>query len=135
MSAAATARCVIALLRRHVQLFGIVLERADVAAGRRARTAGQPGWRPAVIVWPATSFSASPDGADVYFLKSVLHNWSDKDAAAPSFGHAGAAMHERSRLLVIAELPDRRSRNAEATLFDINMLVTVGGQERTRGRV
>jgi hypothetical protein len=38
-------------------------------------------------------------------------------------------MHERSRVVIAERLIE--PGNAEAALFDINMLVTVGGQERT----
>lgn len=38
-------------------------------------------------------------------------------------------MHDRSRVVIAERLIE--PGNVEATLFDINMLVTVGGQERT----
>jgi hypothetical protein len=41
-------------------------------------------------------------------------------------------MTECARLLVVERVIPVGNRSAEAKLFDINMLVVVGGQERTR---
>ena len=118
---------VIALLRRHPQMFGIVLERSDVAAGAACalQEAGLAARSECVV---GDFFQCVPAGADVYFLKSVLHNWSD-EAAVRILRACRVAMHERSRVLIAERLI--APGNAEASLFDINMMVTVGGQERT----
>jgi len=118
---------VIALLRRHHQLSGIVLERADVAAGA-LRALHDAGLATRCECVPGDFFQGVPGGADVYFLKSVLHNWRD-DAAVRILRACRAAMHERSRVVIAERLIE--PGNAEAALVDINMLVTVGGLERT----
>ena len=75
-------------------------------------------------------FAALPSGGDIYLLKSVLHNWEDA-AATRILRSCRQAMSRRARLLVIERVIPSGDAPAEAKLFDINMLVTVGGQERT----
>lgn len=60
-------------------------------------------------------------------LKSVLHNW-DVDRSVAILQNCRRAIHDTARLLVIERLvPDGR-QPSDAKLFDINMLVTVGGK-------
>ena len=69
-------------------------------------------------------------GGDVYVLKSVLHNYGDREASA-LLRSCRRAMGADARL-VIAErvLPERAGTSAGA-LFDINMLAVTGGRERS----
>jgi hypothetical protein len=45
-------------------------------------------------------FDPLPAGADLYLLRSVLNDWPDEETEA-ILGNVAAAMHERSRLIVI----------------------------------
>ncbi|MGV9454533.1 methyltransferase [Streptomyces sp. NPDC003635] len=78
-------------------------------------------------------FTAVPPGADAYVLKSVIHDWDD-DHARTLLTRCRQAMPAHARLLVIeAVLPDEDGPPADVTaaLSDLNMLVMVGGRERT----
>jgi SAM-dependent methyltransferase len=75
-------------------------------------------------------FDELPDGADVYLLKSVLHNW-DNAAATRILQVCRRAIALAGRLLVVERLVTTEQGPSEAKHFDINMLVTVGGRERT----
>ena len=75
-------------------------------------------------------FSEVPSGGDVYLLKSVLHNWPDGEAARILHAAAGR-WHSDARLLVADRIVPTGNAPSEAKLFDINMLVVVGGRERT----
>jgi hypothetical protein len=75
-------------------------------------------------------FVKVPDGGDVYIMKSVLHNWDD-DSCRAILKNCGMAMAEGSHLLVIERVIDETPGGSDAKLFDINMLVMVGGKERT----
>lgn len=81
-------------------------------------------------------FDVLPRGADVYLLKSILHNWDDADAQR-ILRQCRAAMHAEARLLVIERvLPGAGQggrRNRAILRSDLNMLVSLGGRERTRG--
>jgi hypothetical protein len=69
-------------------------------------------------------------GGDLYMLKSVLHNWDDA-ACTTILRSCRRAMADHARLLVIERVVPPGNDPAEAKLFDINMLVMLGGQERT----
>ena len=75
-------------------------------------------------------FTAIPEGADVYLMKSVLHNWDDA-AAARILRNCRMAMTKNARLIVIERVIPAVTGPSEAILFDINMLVVLRGQERT----
>ncbi|XDG07411.1 hypothetical protein ABKA04_007026 [Annulohypoxylon sp. FPYF3050] len=73
-------------------------------------------------------------GAAVYFLRWILHNWSDKYALR-ILRHIGEAMGEKSRLIIhdyciedLDELPTRKRR--AATNMDIGMMQLLNAQER-----
>jgi hypothetical protein len=118
-----------ALLHEHPHLSGILLDLAPVVAGaqRQLADAGLAGRATCVA---GDFFEALPSGGDVYLLKSVLHNWDD--AAAPRILRTcRQAMARHARLLVVERVIPPGNTSAEAKLFDINMMVVVGGQERT----
>ena len=75
-------------------------------------------------------FSELPSGGDVYLLKSVLHNWTDSDARR-ILECCHRAMAPGARLLVAERIVPADAGPSEAKLFDINMLVVLGGRERT----
>jgi SAM-dependent methyltransferase len=75
-------------------------------------------------------FSGLPSHGDVYLLKSVLHNWTDADARR-ILACCHRAMAPGARLLVAERIVRTDAGPSEAKLFDINMLVVVGGRERT----
>ena len=79
---------------------------------------------------PGDFFEAVPGGGDLYLLKSVLHNWDDARSRT-ILRNCRDSMPSRSRLLVIERVVPEGGGASDAKLFDINMLVTVGGQERT----
>jgi len=62
--------------------------------------------------------------------KCVIHNWDDA-AAQKILRNCRRAMSANARLIVIERVIPAANTPSEAKLFDINMLVTVGGQGRT----
>lgn len=71
---------------------------------------------------------------DAYVLKSVLHDWSDEDVVAILRRCLEAAKHSARLIIVERVLPDLVSRDdLEALLTDMNMMVMLGGRERTEG--
>jgi hypothetical protein len=75
-------------------------------------------------------FEAVPAGGDVYILKSILHNWDDERAVA-ILKSCRRAMRPGSKVLVVERLVPEGNDPSEAKLFDVNMLVVLGGLERT----
>jgi hypothetical protein len=75
-------------------------------------------------------FQSVPEDGDLYVLKSILHNWKD-EAALKILGCCRAAMRREARLLLLERVVAPGNAASEAKLFDISMLVGVGGEERT----
>jgi hypothetical protein len=83
---------------------------------------------------PLDFFVSAPPPADVYLLKSVLHDWDDAEAIAILRG-VRAAMDERARLVVVERCAPARATALpahEAVLrSDLQMMAVTGGVERT----
>jgi len=81
-------------------------------------------------------FESVPEGADLYVLKSVLHNWED-GACLRLLGNCRVAMSTESGLLLIERvMPSRMTATPAARIAarnDLNMMVGPGGRERTQG--
>jgi hypothetical protein len=118
-----------ALLRAHPHLSGVVFDLAPVVAeaGRLLAAAGLTARASCVA---GDFLVQAPPGGDVYLLKSVLHNWDDATCVT-ILRTCRRAMPDHARLLVIERVIPPGNTPAEAKLFDINMLVVLGGQERT----
>lgn len=78
-------------------------------------------------------FDAVPAGADLYLLKSVIHDWSDEQCAG-ILRRCREALPEHGRVLIVEPVlpPLADPQIAGLYLSDLNMLVNVGGRERTR---
>jgi SAM-dependent methyltransferase len=76
-----------------------------------------------------------PAHADIYILKSVIHDWDD-ERSVTILQHVRTAMSTRSHLLVIEPLlPDQLEQTAAHRRIiwaDLRMLIATGGRERTR---
>ncbi|KAL9640007.1 MAG: hypothetical protein Q9204_000878 [Flavoplaca sp. TL-2023a] len=70
-------------------------------------------------------------GANIYFIRDVLHDWSDKDAVQLLSQTAEAMEPGRSRLLIEDHVVDDKNVHHAAAAKDILMLVTLNGIERT----
>jgi hypothetical protein len=74
-------------------------------------------------------FDQVPGGADIYLLKSVIHNWDD-DSALRILGNCRRAMTSSARLLLIEHATDAAD-TASSAMRDMIMLVLFGSQDRT----
>lgn len=118
-----------AFLRAHPHLRAIILDRSAPTDETQKLFAGSNiAGRGRFI--QGDFFASIPDGGDLYVLKSILHNWNDT-AAGTILRKCCDAMPMHARLLVAERVVPLGNAPSEAKLFDINMLVTVGGRERT----
>jgi hypothetical protein len=79
-------------------------------------------------------FTSVPAGADLYVIKSVLHDWPD-DTCATILDHCRQTIPADGRLLIVEPvLPDTVDGGISPIMYlsDLNMLVNLGGRERTR---
>jgi hypothetical protein len=119
-------RLVSALVNAHPDLSGVVF---DLPVVKKNELDSSDGDLKMKYVY-GDFFEGVPKGGDIYILKSVLHNWDDA-SCINILQNCRAAMKENSRLLIIERIVLSRNEKSEAKLFDINMLVVTGGQERT----
>jgi SAM-dependent methyltransferase len=75
-------------------------------------------------------FEAVPEGADLHLLKQIIHDWDD-DRATLLLKNCHRALAPAGKLLLVEMVipPDNQPSPAQA--MDINMLVVLGGRERT----
>jgi hypothetical protein len=120
---------VTALLLAHPQISGVVFDLPSVVAEANRRLAAA-GLAERGMGVAGDFFTLVPSNGDLYLLKSVLHNWDDA-ACVAILRSCRRAMADHARLLVIERVVPPGNSPSEAKLFDINMLVMLGGQERT----
>jgi SAM-dependent methyltransferase len=75
-------------------------------------------------------FASVPDGADVHILKQVVHDWDDEHAAK-ILTNCHRALAPGGKLLLVEMIVPEDNRPSPAQPMDINMLVMLGGRERT----
>jgi hypothetical protein len=75
-------------------------------------------------------FSAVPAGADLYVMKWILHDWDDEECVR-LLNVCRQAMHTNSRLLVADVVIDPGRSDELTYAMDLEMLVSLGGKERT----
>ena len=123
-----------ALLRANPQLRGILfdvphvvreapglLEREGVA--RRCQLVG------------GDFFECLPAGADACVLRDILHDWDDEQALR-ILRNCRAAVSPGSRLILVERVVPSDARDAvPALLADLEMLVNIGGRERTEAEL
>lgn len=122
------------VLRHHPGLRGVVFDRAATVAHQVAETAGAAGVGDRCTAVVGDFFDAVPTGSDLHLLKSVLHEWDD-ERAATLLEHSRAALPGHGRLLIIEPvLAEVVPADADPGpyLSDLNMMVLLGGRERTR---
>ncbi|OKI07291.1 methyltransferase [Streptomyces sp. CB02923] len=122
-----------AILRAHPAPRGMIYDSAEGHAQAPARLAAA-GVADRVTLTTGDFFAAAPPGGDLYLLKSVIHDWND-DQCADILGHIRQVLPADGRLLIIEPvLTDTVQPGATALPYmsDLNMMVNVGGRERTR---
>jgi SAM-dependent methyltransferase len=75
-------------------------------------------------------FEAVPEGADLHLLKQIVHDWND-ERATQLLENCHRALAPAGKLLLVEMLVPPDNRPSPAQAMDLNMLVLLGGQERT----
>ena len=119
-----------AILAANPALRGILFDQPHVVAGagpllERAGVADR------CEIVGGSFFEAVPGGADAYLLKSVVHDWDDA-SAIEILRKCRAAMADAARRLLLVEFVVGPGNEPDPAKFmDLNMLVMLGGRERT----
>jgi SAM-dependent methyltransferase len=75
-------------------------------------------------------FEAVPDGADLHLLKQIVHDWDD-ERATRLLQNCHRALDPAGKLLLVEMVIPPENRPSPAQAMDLNMLVLLGGRERT----
>ena len=122
-----------AVLQAHPGLQGILFDLAQGLAGAEEKLAAA-GVAERVTLQEGSFFEAVPSGADIYLLKSIVHDWDDERALG-ILRSCARAMHPSSRLVLLERKLPERIENPEdaftAVMGDVHMMVVLGGKERT----
>jgi orsellinic acid C2-O-methyltransferase len=122
-----------ALLAAYPALHGVLVDLPHAIDGAAARIA-HVGVAQRCELVAGNFFDSVPGGGDVYLLKSVLHNWDDGQSSV-ILGNCRRAMSEKSKLVLVERIMPARMRGSadERAIVrtDLNMLVGLGGRERT----
>jgi len=76
-------------------------------------------------------FKESTKGGDLYILKHILHNWND-EKVLEILTQCREAMGDSSKLLVIDSVIEEGDSKDLAKFLDLQMLLLLGGKERTQ---
>jgi hypothetical protein len=124
------------VLEAHPHLRGVVYDLPPVIEQAR-RCLGEAGLPERCKALAGDFFESVPSGGDAYLLSWILHDRDDR-AAARILANCRAALGDRGRLLLIEMvLPSGDQAGAApgiariARALDLQMLVLVGGRERT----
>ncbi|MCP9986952.1 methyltransferase [Streptomyces sudanensis] len=128
-----------AVLDTHPGLTGTVFDTAEGLA-EASKTMARHGVKERCSLIAGDFFHSVPEGSDLYMMKSVLHDWTDGQAVT-ILSHCRQALPPGGLVLIVEpvlpEVVDTRA-GTDVTdggitcLSDLNMLVNVGGRERTR---
>lgn len=118
------------ILRANPHLQGLLVD-AEVVREQAERSLAAAGLSNRCDFIAGDFFESVPSGADVYLLKSVLHDWDDaRDEAILSV--CRRAMAPESRLLVVEMLlGDGPAAAPDAVMTDLIMLAMGSGRERS----
>jgi SAM-dependent methyltransferase len=120
------------VLKAFPRLQGVLFELPPVAEGARKQLEAA-GVAERCEVVGGDFFEGVPSGADVYLLKSVIHDW-DNDKSVAILKNCRRAMRPDGKVLLVEVLlPERTEpsgRDQIITGSDVNMLL-IGGRERT----
>ena len=121
------------VLKARPTLRGLLLDTAE-GLQQADETLHQAGVADRCDVEVGDFFVDVPIGPDLFMLKSVMHDWDD-ERAATIMKNVRRVIPDHGRLLFVeAVLPARvdPSRPPWMYLTDLNVLVNIGGRERTR---
>ena len=75
-------------------------------------------------------FEEVPEGADLHLLKQIVHDWDD-ERATRLLQNCHRALAPAGKLLLVEMVVPPDNRPSPAQAMDLNMLVMLGGRERT----
>ena len=118
-----------AVLAANPQARGVLFDQPQVVAGA-AGVLGEAGVADRCAVVGGSFFEEVPAGGDLYLLTSIVHDWDDAQAAA-ILRTCRRATAPGARVVLVEHVIAPGNAPDPGKFSDLNMLVMLGGQERT----
>ncbi len=122
-----------AVLKAHPAMRGILFDLAHGLEGA-GRVLDAAGVAERATLVTGSFFESVPPGGDLYMLKSIIHDWDDRKALT-ILESCRKAMAPSARLVLLERiLPERVDQSQlafDAVMGDLQMMVVLGGRERT----
>jgi O-methyltransferase domain/Dimerisation domain len=120
------------ILQRHLKLHGVLYDQPQVIEQARVDSyLNMPTIRARCTATGGDFFESVPAGADAYIMKYILHDWDDEQCVR-LLSNCRHAMTAEGRVLAVEYVIATGNRADWAKLVDVNMMVTLGGRERTK---
>lgn len=118
-----------ALLTKYPHLHGVVFDLPHVREEAEAAIAAAGVTNRSEFVG-GSFFESVPEGADVYVLLQILHDWSDEEATQ-ILRVVRRSIGDDAKLVVLELIVPEGDEANPSVLLDLQMLVLLGGRERT----
>ena len=117
------------ILKAYPTLHGVVAEMPSVVPETRVAIASD-GLSARCDAVECDFFASIPKGGDGYFMKHIIHDWEDS-AAIRLLQNIRQVIPSHGRLILAEAVLDEGPAPHPGKLLDIEMMVFVGGKERT----
>ncbi|HEX3448081.1 MAG TPA: methyltransferase [Isosphaeraceae bacterium] len=119
----------VTVLKQYPEMQGILFDQPGVVERARGRIERE-GLTGRCQLVPGSFLESVPSGAGAYLLRHILHNWDDEHVVE-ILSRVREAMGKGARLLIVDRIITRGNEPLFGKLMDLNMLVMLGGVERT----
>jgi hypothetical protein len=119
------------LLKKHPRMKGVLFDLVDIVPGAEHRI-HEENLQARCRVEHGDFFQSVPEGGDLYFMKSIIHDWPD-DRAQLILRNCRKALAgtKNGRVMLLEFVVPPANQPHPAKVIDIEMLFFPGGRERT----
>jgi hypothetical protein len=125
----ASGRMIAQILKAHPSMRGSLFDLPHVIGSAKPLLKAE-GVEERVTLVPGNFFEAVPEGADLYLLVHVIHDWNAAEARE-ILAVCAQAMTPQSRLLIVDYVLPEGNESHPGKLIDMVMLTLTGGEERS----
>lgn len=122
------------ILKKYPQMHGVLFDLKDIVPGADKRIA-ESGLEDRCRTVPGDFFQSVPEGGDVYFMKHILHDWTDEQATTILRNCHRALNASRNgnrpgKIVLLEFVVPPGNQPHPSKVIDIEMLFFPGGRER-----
>jgi len=117
------------ILEKYPEMQGVLFDLKDIVPGADQRIR-ELGLEKRCRTEHGDFFKAVPEGADVYFMKHILHDWTDEQATTILRNCRNAMNGRRGRVVLLEFVVPPGNEPHPSKVIDIEMLFFPGGRER-----